>query len=53
VEAAENLLNGKLHNLCLSPNTLGVIKSGMVRWGGTWHEMPTGFWLDSLKVRDH
>jgi predicted N-acetyltransferase YhbS len=52
------LHNHELHSLYSSLNIVRVIKSRRMRWVGMWHawrrgEVFTGFWLGSLKVRDH
>jgi hypothetical protein len=50
--------NDELHNLYSSQNIVRVIKSRRMRWMGYVTHMEegrgvTGFWLGSLKIRDH
>jgi hypothetical protein len=50
------LHNDELHTLYSSPNIVRVIKSRRMRWAGHVAHIGgvfTGFWLGSLKVRDH
>jgi hypothetical protein len=54
------LHNDELHSLYSSLNIVRVIKSRILRWmghvacmGEGRGEVFTGFWLGSLKVRDH